>query len=59
MVKQQEWWMSTLLNSGYSREQTRSILVSGIKAYEGRKIKCMRLGRKVKRRAKERLQKKT
>ena len=59
MVKQQEWWMSTLLNSGYSREQTRSILVSGIKAYEGRKIKCMRLGRKVKRRAKDSLEDRT
>ena len=28
-----------LRNSGYSREQTRSILVSGIKGYEGRKTK--------------------
>ena len=48
-----------LLNSGYSMEQTRSILVSGIKGYEGRKIKCMRLGRKVKRRAIESLEDRT
>ena len=48
-----------LLNSGYSMEQTRSILVNGIKGYEGRKTTCLRLGRKVKRRANDSLEDRT
>ena len=48
-----------LLNSGYSREQTRSILVNGIKGYEGRKAKCLKLGRSVKRKAKDSLEDRT
>ena len=42
-----------LLNSGYSMEQTRNILVNGIKGYEGRKRRCMVQGRRLKRTAKE------
>ena len=42
-----------LLNSGYSREQTRSILVMGIKGYEGRFLRYKAEGRKIRRRAKK------
>ena len=41
-----------LLSSGYSLEQTRRILVSGILGYKGRKSICEALGRRMKRTAK-------
>ena len=34
-----------LLNSGYSKEETRSIIVKGLKGYEGRKTRCKLEGR--------------
>ena len=42
-----------LLSSGYSLEQSRRIVVNGIKGYEGRKRRCEAQGRKLKRTAKE------
>ena len=42
-----------LLNSGYDIHQTRSILIKGIKGYEGRKLRCQKEGRKLRRTAQE------
>ena len=42
-----------LLNSGYGREQVQRIIVNGIKGYEGRKNRCKKEGRKLRRTAKE------
>lgn len=42
-----------LLNSGYDLHQVRTILINGIKGYEGRRIRCEREGRKIRRTAKE------
>ena len=42
-----------LINSGYSIEQTRGIIVSGIKGYEGRRRRCSLEGRKLWRKAAE------
>ena len=42
-----------LLNSGYDITQTRSILIKGIKGYEGRKMRCSKEGRALRRTAQE------
>ena len=42
-----------LLSSGYTLEQSRRILVNGVRGYEGRKRRCEAQGRKLKRTAKE------
>ena len=42
-----------LRNGGYSVEQTQKIIVNGIKGMEGRKRRCLELGRKLRRTAKE------
>ena len=44
-----------LLNSGYGKEQVRKIVVNGIKGYEGRKSRCKKEGRRLRRTAKESL----
>ena len=44
-----------LLNSGYSLEQTRRILVNGIKGVEGKKKRCKYEGRSFFRKAKDSL----
>ena len=35
-----------LMNSGFSLDQARSIVISGIKGYEGRKLRCLKEGRR-------------
>ena len=42
-----------LINSGYSIDQTRGIVVNGIKGYEGRRRRCSLEGRKLWRKAAE------
>ena len=42
-----------LINSGYSHDQVRRILVNGIKGFEGRKVRCSKEGRNLYRTAKE------
>ena len=42
-----------LLNSGFSLDQTKNIIVKGIKGYEGRKLRCVKEGRSYRRTANE------
>ena len=43
-VKVVDQYGQKLLNSGYSHDQVRQILVNGIKGFEGRKNRCAREG---------------
>ena len=45
MCKVVDQYGQKLINSGYSLEQVRRILINGIKGFEGRKARCKREGR--------------
>ena len=45
IIKMVDNYTQNLLNSGYTVEETRAIIVKGLKGYEGRKNKCKREGR--------------
>ena len=42
-----------LINSGHNEEQTRRIIIAGIKGWEGRRKRCAAEGRRIRRTAKE------
>ena len=45
IIKVVDNYTQKLLNSGYTVEETRAIIVKGLKGYEGRKNRCKREGR--------------